>query len=136
MNFAVLMRMDLVARGRRPIRHGSSSQAAPQDGPKAATLTHLNLLMMSLAYLADIQAATFEHCIFHAAPMSHGTGLLAIPHVAKASANVLLESRSMNHDEIFDLLHSYRHVTMYHTPTMLKRMVNHPGLGNGAAAQP
>ena len=98
--------------------------------PKAATLTHLNLLMMSLAYLADIQPATFEHAIFHAAPMSHGTGLLAIPHVAKASANVVLESRSMNHDEIFGLLGTYRNVTMYHTPTMLKRMVNHPGLAS------
>lgn len=96
--------------------------------PKAATLTHRNLMMMSLAYLADIQPVTREHTIFHAAPMSHGTGLLAIPHVAKASANVILESRSMNHDEIFELLTVYRNVTMYHTPTMVKRMVSHPGL--------
>ncbi len=85
---------------------------------------------MSLAYLADIQPATSEHTIFHAAPLSHGTGLLAIPHVAKASANVMLESRSMNHEEIFDLLRAYRNVTMYHTPTMVKRLVNHPGLAS------
>lgn len=98
--------------------------------PKAATLTHLNLLMMSLAYLADIQPATTEHTIIHAAPMSHGTGLLAIPHIAKASANVLLESRSMNHEEIFGLLGTYKNVTMYHTPTMVKRLVNHPGLAS------
>lgn len=96
--------------------------------PKAATLTHLNLLMMSLAYLADIQPATPEHTIVHAAPMSHGTGLLAIPHIAKASANVLLKSRSMNHEEILGLLDTYRNVTMYHTPTMVKRLVNHPSL--------
>lgn len=98
--------------------------------PKAATLTHLNLFVMSLTYLADIQPVTPEHAIFHAAPMSHGTGLLAIPHVAKASANVLMESRSMNHDEIFRLFEHHRKVTMYHTPTMVKRMVNHPGLAN------
>jgi long-chain acyl-CoA synthetase len=100
--------------------------------PKAATLTHLNLLVMSLTYLADIQAAVPGHAIFHAAPMSHGTGLLAIPHVAKATANVMLESRSLDHDEIFRLLDSYKNVTMYHTPTMLKRMVNHPGLADCA----
>jgi long-chain acyl-CoA synthetase len=100
--------------------------------PKAATLTHLNLLVMSLTYLADIQQATPLHAIFHAAPLSHGTGLLALPHVAKASVNVLMESKSMDHQEIFDLLDAYSKVTMYHTPTMVKRMVNHPSLSEAA----
>ena len=98
--------------------------------PKAATLTHLNLSVMALTYLADVQPVTSQHAIFHAAPMSHGTGLLSIPHIAKGSANVLLENRSMNHQEIFDVLASYRDVTMYHTPTMVKRLVNHPGLAS------
>ena len=96
--------------------------------PKAATLTHLNLMMMSLAYLADIQPATPSHTIFHAAPLSHGTGLLALPHIAKASPNVIMESKSMNHEEILGLLRFYTGVTMYHTPTMLKRLVEHPAL--------
>jgi len=96
--------------------------------PKAATLTHLNLLMMSLTYLSDIQPATPQHTIFHAAPLSHGTGLLALPHIAKASPNVIMESKSMNHDEILGLLHNYTGVTIYHTPTMLKRLVEHPAL--------
>src|SRR6202012_5725786 len=89
-----------------------------------------NLLTMSLTYLADIQPVTPRHTIFHAAPMSHGTGLLALPHVAKASANVTLESRSMNHEEIFDLLPRYPTVTMYHTPTMVRRLANHPSLSD------
>ena len=96
--------------------------------PKAATLTHRNLLMMTLSYLADIQHVTPHHAIFHAAPMSHGTGLLAIPHLAKGSPNVLLESRSLDHSEIFETLGTYRNVTMYHTPTMVKRLTNHPQL--------
>jgi long-chain acyl-CoA synthetase len=96
--------------------------------PKAATLTHLNLMMMSLTYLADIQNVTPAHTIFHAAPLSHGTGLLALPHIAKASPNVLMESKSMNHEEILGLLRNYTGVTMYHTPTMLKRLVEHPAL--------
>lgn len=123
--------------GTMELQHRSSDEPAwlfytsgTTGRPKAATLTHRNLLLMSLTYLADIQPATNEHTIFHAAPMSHGTGLLSIPHIAKASANVMLESRSMNHDEIFGLLSTYSKVTMYHTPTMLKRMVNHPGLAS------
>lgn len=97
--------------------------------PKGATLTHRNLMMMSLAYLADVVHATASSTIIHAAPMSHGTGLLALPHVAKASRNVVLESRSLDHDEIIGLLEVHRGVTMYHTPTMVKRLVNHPSLG-------
>jgi long-chain acyl-CoA synthetase len=102
--------------------------------PKAATLTHRNLLMMSLAYLADIQPVTVAHTIFHAAPLSHGTGLLALPHIAKASPNVIMESRSMNHEEILGLLRNYTGVTMYHTPTMLKRLVEHPALADAHLA--
>ena len=96
--------------------------------PKAATLTHRNLMTMSLSYLADITPATYADTIVHAAPLSHGSGLLAIPHVAKASKNVVLESKSLNHDEVFSLFGSYQKITMYHTPTMLKRLVNHRGL--------
>jgi len=88
--------------------------------------------VMSLTYLADIQAATPLHAIFHPAPLSHGTGLLALPHIAKASANVLMESKSMNHQEILGLLPSYTNVTMYHTPTMVKRLVEHPALADAA----
>ena len=96
--------------------------------PKAATLTHRNLMMMSLSYLADITPATYADTMIHAAPLSHGSGLLAIPHVAKASKNVVLESKSLNHDEVINLFGSYQKITMYHTPTMLKRLVNHRGL--------
>ncbi|MFO1083050.1 MAG: AMP-binding protein [Reyranellaceae bacterium] len=96
--------------------------------PKGATLTHRNLMAMLLGYLGDITHVTTRSTILHAAPLSHGTGLMALPYVAKAAANVVLESRSLDHDEVLELLGRYRGVTMYHTPTMLKRLVNHPAL--------
>ena len=96
--------------------------------PKGATLTHRNLMMMLLAYLADITHVTETSTIIHAAPLSHGTGLMALPYVAKAARNVVLESRSLDHDEVLGLLDTYSGVTMYHTPTMVKRLVNHPAL--------
>ena len=96
--------------------------------PKGATLTHRNLMVMLLAYLGDITRVTELSTILHAAPLSHGTGLMALPYVAKAAANVVLESRSLDHDEVLGLLGRYSGVTMYHTPTMVKRLVNHPTL--------
>src|SRR6185369_14321552 len=98
--------------------------------PKGATLTHRNLMMMLLAYLADITHVDERSTIIHAAPLSHGTGLMALPYVAKAAQNVVLENRSLDHDEVLGLLGTYRGVTMYHTPTMVKRLVNHPALAS------
>lgn len=98
--------------------------------PKGATLTHRNLMMMLLAYLADITYVNEKSTIIHAAPLSHGTGLMALPYVAKAAQNVVLENRSLDHDEVLGLLGTYSSVTMYHTPTMVKRLVNHPALAS------
>ena len=116
----------------QPVAPGSAGWLFYTSGttgrPKGATLTHRNLMAMLLGYLADITQVTPRSTILHAAPLSHGTGLMALPYVAKAAANVVLESRSLDHDEVLDLLGRYRGVTMYHTPTMLKRLVNHPAL--------
>jgi long-chain acyl-CoA synthetase len=38
--------------------------------------------MMSLSYFADIDPVMPENCILHAAPLSHGSGLYGLPHVA------------------------------------------------------
>ena len=40
--------------------------------PKGATLTHRNLMMMTLSYLADLDRISAGDAIIHAAPMSHG----------------------------------------------------------------
>ena len=55
---------------------------------------------------------------------------MALPYVAKAAQNVVLENRSLDHDEVLGLLGTYSGVTMYHTPTMVKRLVNHPALAS------
>ena len=60
--------------------------------PKGATLTHRNLLMMSLSYFADIDPVTPQDCILHAAPLSHGSGLYGLPHVARGAVSVIPES--------------------------------------------
>jgi acyl-CoA synthetase (AMP-forming)/AMP-acid ligase II len=94
--------------------------------PKGATLTHRTLLAMTLRYYADVDQLSSEDTYFHTAPMSHGCGLYAIPHLFKASHHVVPESGGFDVEEIFELLETYQNVTFMAAPTMLTRMTNHP----------
>ena len=44
--------------------------------PKGAMLSHRNLLAMTLSYFADVDQIAPGDAVLHAAPMSHGSGLL------------------------------------------------------------
>src|SRR3954447_17375040 len=55
--------------------------------PKGATLTNRNLLLMSLSYFADIDAVASHDSILHAAPLSHGSGLYGLPHIARGAVS-------------------------------------------------
>ena len=57
--------------------------------PKGVMLTHRNLTMAALCYLADVDRIGDRDCIVHAAPMSHGSGLYIVPHIAKPASNIL-----------------------------------------------
>ena len=56
--------------------------------PKGACLTHRNLLMMSLAYFADIDSVSPLDGVLHAAPLSHGSGLYGLPHIARGAVSI------------------------------------------------
>ena len=72
--------------------------------PKGAVLTHRNLLMASLSYYADVDAVSPDDAILHAAPLSHGSGLYALPHIAKAANNLLPETGHFDPAEIAALV--------------------------------
>ena len=94
--------------------------------PKGAMLTHRNLLAMTLSYFADVDQISPQDCIVHAAPMSHGSGLYILPHVARAAAHVIPESGKFMTEEVFDLLETQRGASMFAAPTIVKRLVEHP----------
>jgi acyl-CoA synthetase (AMP-forming)/AMP-acid ligase II len=94
--------------------------------PKGAMLTHRNLLVMTLSYFADIDAITPDDCMLHAAPMSHGSGVYALPHVAKAANQVIPVSGGFDLGEFVELLAAYQGVTCFFAPTMVTRLVNYP----------
>ena len=58
--------------------------------PKGAVLTHRNLLFMSQAYFADIDALDEHDTDLHAAPLSHGSGLYALPFLLKGAHHFVL----------------------------------------------
>jgi long-chain acyl-CoA synthetase len=98
--------------------------------PKGATLTQRNLLFATHAYFADIDSLDERDTIVHAAPLSHGSGLYSLPHIAKASHNVITASESFSPGDMFDAIERYQHVSFFAAPTMLVRMTN-----DGGAAQ-
>jgi long-chain acyl-CoA synthetase len=90
--------------------------------PKGATLTHRNLLSMTLSYFADIDKIGPYDTIIHAAPMSHGSGLYGLPHIAKAANNVMPASQHFDPAEIWLLVEMHRGVSFFAAPTMIKRL--------------
>jgi long-chain acyl-CoA synthetase len=100
--------------------------------PKGAMLTHRNLAQASFAYLTDVDPAAPGDSVLHAAPMSHGSGLYIVPHVQRMAVNVVPESGSFEPDEIFRLFATWRNMSMFAAPTMVKRLVDSGGDANPA----
>ena len=62
--------------------------------PKGVMLTHRNLVTMGLAYFADVDPATPDDAMAYAAPMSHGCGLYAIPHLMAGEDRIFKRHRT------------------------------------------
>jgi acyl-CoA synthetase (AMP-forming)/AMP-acid ligase II len=78
--------------------------------PKGATLTQRNLRFMTQAYYADIDALDERDTIVHAAPLSHGSGLYALAHIAKGSHNVITASTSFSPADMFAVIEQHANV--------------------------
>jgi acyl-CoA synthetase (AMP-forming)/AMP-acid ligase II len=90
--------------------------------PKGATLTTRNLLMASLSYFADIDPVSPDDSILHAAPISHGSGLYGLPHIARGAVSVIPHSGGVDGDEIAALLQRWPGMSFFAAPTMIKRL--------------
>ena len=96
--------------------------------PKGATLTHRNLLMMSLSYFADIDPVSPGDCVLHAAPISHGSGLYGLPHVARGAVSVIPETGGADPAEIARLLRRWPGMSFFAAPIMVKRLSTDPAI--------
>jgi len=96
---------------------------------KGAMLTHRNLMAMTVGYFADMcPGFGFDEVVLHAAPLSHGSGLYALPNVAKAATNVILESKTFDPELVFKTIETHRVTNLFAAPTMLKRLIDVPAI--------
>ena len=91
--------------------------------PKGAMLTHRVLSVASHAYAAEVDPVAPGDAILHAAPMSHGSGLYMMAHVARLAVNVVPESGGFEPDEVFRLIGHWARSSVFAAPTMVKRLV-------------
>lgn len=91
--------------------------------PKGAILSHRALLTMSYCYYADIDYLDERDTKLHAAPLSHASGLYALPHIARGGHQVILTG-GFDPIRIFEALKKYENVTLFGAPTMVSRLVS------------
>jgi long-chain acyl-CoA synthetase len=93
--------------------------------PKGVMLTQRNLMTMGLAYFVDVDPVAADDAIVYAAPMSHGAGLYAIPHLMAGARHVVPASGGVDPAEMFDLGWQLAPLSTFAAPTIVKRLVDH-----------
>ena len=97
--------------------------------PKGVEITHANLVAMTQCFLSDVEGIAPGDAILHPAPLSHGSGLYAVPHVARAAVNVVPASGGFDPAEIVDLVGAWDRALFFAAPTMVKRLVEDAAIG-------
>ena len=97
--------------------------------PKGAMLTHRNLLGMTMNFYADMCPGFGPNDVaLHAAPLSHGSGCHALPSIGKAAANVILEAKSFDPEQVLKTIETYRVTNTFAAPTMIKLLIDSPAV--------
>jgi long-chain acyl-CoA synthetase len=105
--------------------------------PKGVMITQRNLLTMGLGYFVDVDPVARDDAIVYAAPMSHGCGLYAVPHVMAGARHVVPASGGVDPAELFALGRALGPLSTFAAPTIVRRLVDHAqaqGLSPGDAA--
>jgi long-chain acyl-CoA synthetase len=94
--------------------------------PKGVMLTHRNLTTMALGYFVDVDpVAADDAMVYAAAPMSHGCGLYAIPHLIAGARHVVPASGDVDPAELFALGRALVPLSTFAAPTIVRRLVDH-----------
>lgn len=119
--------LEAESRGRADVRSTDLAWLFYTSGttgrPKGAMLSHANLLAMTTSYLADVDAVTADDCMIHCAPLSHGSGLYALPHIARAATHAFPMQGGFDEQETVELIEHWPNCTSFLAPTMVQRIV-------------
>lgn len=89
---------------------------------KGARLTHGNLLAMTAAYYADVDALGGRDTIIHIAALTHASGLFALSFLGRGATQVLPASGRFDAAELVSLIAAGQRSTFFLPPTLLGRL--------------
>ena len=92
--------------------------------PKGATWTHRTIRVVVMNYLADLHNIVPGEMVLHAAPLSHGSGIIALPAIARGAVNAIFEPRSFEPKLLFQAIERMKvsHIAFL-APTQIVRML-------------
>jgi len=94
--------------------------------PKAAVLTHGQMAFVVTNHLADLLPGTTEtDCSLVVAPLSHGAGIHQLTQVARGAATLLLAGKTMDPEEVWQLVDTYKVSNLFTVPSIVKTLVEH-----------
>ncbi|RWO93240.1 AMP-binding protein [Mesorhizobium sp.] len=95
--------------------------------PKAAVLTHGQLAFVVASHLADMFPGTSENdASLVITPLSHGAGVHALAHVARAAPQIILTGASLDPETVWKTVAQHKVTNFFAVPTLLKTLVEHP----------
>jgi fatty-acyl-CoA synthase len=97
--------------------------------PKAGILTHGQMAFVVTNHLADLIPGTTEaDRSIAVAPLSHGAGVHLLLNVARGAATVLLPGEKLDPAVVWALIEQHRVSNLFTVPTIVKQLVEHPGV--------
>jgi acyl-CoA synthetase (AMP-forming)/AMP-acid ligase II len=118
-------------------RHASEdAEVAPDDvawifytsgttgRPKGAMLSHRNLCASAMNALADVCDFQPEDVVLHVAPLSHGSGLYALPSIARGATNLIYSGASFEPSDVLATIEREKvTIIAFLAPTMIHMLL-------------
>ncbi len=117
-------------------------EAAPEDicwlfytsgttgKPKGAMWNHRMVARVIMNYLADLHNIQPGEMVLHCAPMSHGSGVVALPAIARGATNAISESASFDVEHLLATIERLKvsHIAFMAPTQIIKMLEDHvPG---------
>jgi acyl-CoA synthetase (AMP-forming)/AMP-acid ligase II len=98
--------------------------------PKGAMDSHGNLQFMIDHYPREVYRLRTDDVVMHAGPLTHGSGLWALPITAGSGTHLIPDAASFDPKHIFSLIEMHRVTKIaFIAPTMITMLLNSPEIG-------